>query len=51
MTSLAPVVALAVVGAIVAPIVLYVLVRSEHDRRETMDRADAERRARRDTEE
>jgi len=35
--------------AVVAPLVLYALVRSEHDRRETMDRSDAERAARRDT--
>lgn len=35
--------------AIVAPIVLYVLVRSEHDQRETMDRQEAEQAARRDT--
>ncbi|MFB6201534.1 MAG: hypothetical protein ABEI98_05955 [Halorhabdus sp.] len=31
------------------PIVLYALVRAEHDRRETMDRDEAERVARRDT--
>ncbi|SDY21279.1 hypothetical protein [Halobellus clavatus] len=35
--------------AVVAPLVLYVLVRREHDQRQTMDRADAERAARRDT--
>ncbi|WP_049984915.1 hypothetical protein [Halobellus rufus] len=35
--------------AVVAPFVLYALVRSEHDQRETMDRRDAERTARRDT--
>jgi hypothetical protein len=34
--------------AIVAPLVLYALVRSEHDRRERMDREQAERAARRD---
>lgn len=33
-----------------APLVLYYLVRSEHNRRVEMDREDAERAARRDTE-
>lgn len=37
--------------AILAPLVLYSLVRAEHDRRETMDRQDAEQVARRDTRE
>ncbi|MFB6251906.1 MAG: hypothetical protein ABEI27_09540 [Halobellus sp.] len=32
-----------------APLVLYGLVRSEHDQRQTMNRTDAERAARRDT--
>lgn len=32
-----------------APLVLYSLVRAEHDQRETMDRATAEQVARRDT--
>ena len=35
--------------ALAAPLALYALVRGEHDRRETMDRRDAERAARRDT--
>ena len=35
--------------AVAAPLVLYVLVRAEHDGRTTMDRRDAERAARRDT--
>lgn len=34
--------------AIVAPIVLYYLVRAEHDRRDTMTRQEAEEAARRD---
>jgi uncharacterized protein HemX len=33
-----------------AGLVLYLLVRAEHDTRETMDRRDAERAARRDSE-
>jgi hypothetical protein len=37
--------------AVIAPFVLYYLVRSEHTRRETMDRETAERTARRDTQE
>jgi len=37
--------------AIALPLVLYWLVRAEHDRRERMDREDAERVARRDTRE
>jgi len=35
--------------ALLAPLVLYGLVRAEHDQRETMDRDEAERAARRDT--
>jgi type II secretory pathway pseudopilin PulG len=35
--------------AVLAPLVLYALVRSEHDARETMDRRAAEQSARRDT--
>lgn len=35
-------------GALLAPVALYYLVRSEHDQRETMDREEAERAARRD---
>jgi multisubunit Na+/H+ antiporter MnhG subunit len=35
--------------ALVGPLVLYYLVRAEHDRREEMDRESAERAARRDT--
>jgi type II secretory pathway pseudopilin PulG len=38
-----------VVG-LLAPLGLYWLVRAEHDARETMDRAEAERTARRDVE-
>ncbi|MFD1686908.1 hypothetical protein [Halobellus litoreus] len=38
-----------VLFAVVAPLVLYLLVRAEHDQRSTMDRRDAERAARRDT--
>lgn len=34
---------------LVAPLLLYYLVRAEHDQRETMDRAEAEQAARRDT--
>jgi len=37
--------------ALAAPLVLYVLVRAEHDEREEMGRAEAERAARRDTDE
>ncbi|MFD1600964.1 hypothetical protein [Halobellus rarus] len=37
--------------AVGAPLLLYVLVRAEHDQRSTMDRRDAERAARRDTRE
>lgn len=40
---------LVVVLAVLGPLVLYYLVRAEHDKRETMDREAAERRARRDT--
>lgn len=40
---------LVLVIALAAPFVLYGLVRNEHDQRETMDRRDAERAARRDT--
>jgi multisubunit Na+/H+ antiporter MnhG subunit len=42
---------LVVVLALVAPLVLYYLVRAEHDGREEMDRESAERVARRDTRE
>ena len=45
------VVSVFVLLAVGAPLALYALVRSEHDRRETMDREDAERAARRDTRE
>lgn len=38
-------------GGLVFPVVLYVLVRAEHDKRETMNREEAERVARRDTDE
>jgi type II secretory pathway pseudopilin PulG len=34
---------------LLAPLVLYAIVRAERDGRESMDRADAERVARRDT--
>jgi hypothetical protein len=37
--------------ALGAPLVLYALVRGEHDQREEMSRAEAERSARRDTRE
>lgn len=37
------------VFAIIGPLVLYALVRAEHDDRETMSRDEAERAARRDT--
>lgn len=43
------VVALVLLLAFAAPLVLYVLVRQEHDAREEMDRETAERTARRDT--
>ncbi|WP_336022941.1 hypothetical protein [Halobellus salinisoli] len=36
--------------AVAVPLVLYALVRAEHDRRETMDRREGERAARRDAE-
>jgi hypothetical protein len=42
------VVVLFVLLAILGPLLLYVLVRSEHDNRERMDRERAERAARRD---
>jgi len=45
--SLAAVVALLL--AVAAPFVLYALVRAEHGERDRMDRDDAERAARRDT--
>ncbi|MFC6615759.1 hypothetical protein ACFQAS_12520 [Halopenitus salinus] len=44
-------VSIVILLAIVAPVVLYLLVRSEHDRREVMDRRSAERAARRDADE
>jgi len=43
-----PLVALFVLAALAFPLGLYVLVRAEHDQRETMDREAAERVARRD---
>jgi multisubunit Na+/H+ antiporter MnhG subunit len=43
------VVALVVLVGVAAPLVLYALVRAEHDDRERMDRQTAERAARRDT--
>ena len=43
--------ALVVVLALLAPLVLYYLVRAEHSQRERMDRESAERAARRDTRE
>jgi multisubunit Na+/H+ antiporter MnhG subunit len=42
-------IAVVVLFALLAPLVLYVLVRAEHDDREEMDRERAERVARRDT--
>lgn len=44
-------VVLFVLLGVVGPLILYLLVRSEHDQREEMDRESAERAARRDTEE
>ncbi|WP_324663809.1 hypothetical protein [Haloarcula sediminis] len=44
----APVAVVVALFAVGAPLVLYALVRAEHDQRERMDRADAERAARRD---
>lgn len=41
--------ALLVILSLVVPIALYLAVRAEHDQRETMDRRQAERAARRDT--
>ena len=41
--------AVVLVFALVGPLVLYAFVRAEHDARETMDREDAKRAARRDT--
>jgi len=41
--------ALVLLLALVAPLVLYYLVRAEHGEREEMDRESAERAARRDT--
>jgi hypothetical protein len=38
-----------VLFAVVGPLLLYILVRSEHDDRERMDREQAERVVRRDT--
>ena len=35
--------------AVLAPLVLYALVRSEHDKRQTMSREEGERAARRDS--
>jgi len=40
--------ALVLLVAVAAPFVLYYFVRAEHDKRETMDREEAERAARRD---
>lgn len=40
--------AIVFLGVLAFPIVLYYLVRAEHDRGEEMDRTDAERVARRD---
>lgn len=42
---------LVLVLGLVAPLVLYYLVRAEHENREEMDRESAERAARRDTRE
>jgi hypothetical protein len=46
----AGVVLLGLVFGLGAPLVLYALVRAEHDDREVMDRAAAERSARKDVE-
>ena len=40
--------AIALTFAVGVPLLLYVLVRAEHDERETMDRGEAERAVRRD---
>jgi multisubunit Na+/H+ antiporter MnhG subunit len=42
---------LVLVFALIAPLVLYYLVRAEHEGREEMDRESAERAARQDTRE
>ncbi|WP_181686409.1 hypothetical protein [Halorhabdus salina] len=43
------IVVLVLVIGVAFPIVLYALVRGEHDKRDTMTREEAERTARRDT--
>jgi len=48
MSEAAGVVLLFVLVGVGAPLVLYTLVRAEHDDREVMDRSAAERAARRD---
>lgn len=50
MTADGGIFALLLLFAVLAPFLLYVLVRGEHDQRRTMDREEAEREARRDTE-
>jgi hypothetical protein len=49
MAAVGILVALFAALAVAAPLALYLLVRSEHDAREPMDRDAAERAARRDT--
>lgn len=51
MISSGSIVVLFLLFGIVAPVVLYYLVRDEHNQREQMDRECAERTARRDTRE
>lgn len=43
------VILLVVLLAVVGPVLLYYFVRAEHDSRDTMDREEAERAARRDS--
>ena len=47
-TAVAGLVGLFVVFGVLGPLLLYVLVRNEHDQREQMDRESAELTARRD---
>ena len=48
LTVFVSLVALVFVLGVLGPVLLYLLVRSEHDHRERMDRESAERTARRD---
>jgi multisubunit Na+/H+ antiporter MnhG subunit len=49
MTAVGGMFVLVALVGLAAPLVLYYLVRAEHDQREEMDRQSAERAARRDT--